>query len=40
MKNTWTVTFEFEVDMNMNEVINYFDSCLNFDDLVGYIVED
>lgn len=40
MKNTWTVTFEFEVDMNMNEVINYLDSCLDFDGLTDYVVEN
>lgn len=38
--NKWTVTFEFDVDMDRKELVQYFDSCLDFGILAQYTVED
>lgn len=40
MKNKWTVTFEFDIDISRRELVNYLDSCLDFDILAQYTVED
>ena len=36
--NKWTVTLEFDVDMDRKELVNYLDSCLDFDILDSYVV--
>lgn len=38
--NSWTVTLTFDIDMDRNEFMQYLDSCLDFDILDSYIVED
>ena len=38
--HSWTVTLTFDIDMDRNDFMQYLDSCLDFDILDSYTVEE